>query len=560
MTSIIDKFKSKKIIASLILGVIALVFLFITVKVHTQLIRKPKTGQEAPRYYSTEELTDESRLTAYGASSSSITAPSKYKVKEHLTLENIPLDGFERQTDTTFTVNDDSTLGALTFRGNNLRNQSCFGDMSATSGTFSSGWDVKLGESIAIKKDIESSTQPLVITWDREKMGYLKLEDNKRTKEALTEVIVTDMSGNISFYDLEDGAITRKSININVPIVGTATISPDGTPLLVVGAGGNSDKEVSKIVVINLYNLEVIKEFGERYNYAAKPAEECYNFSSSAVISADGDCLVYQGENGVTYSYTIKKSLSAGDLSASFVQELKYTYSTGSNDNNLGFTNSVAPAAFGEYVFQCDNNGNLVCLNVNSQKMIWVRNLGKTILSSPVLEHDKNTGHVYLYIGTAISAGTGNGEEKVYMYKLNASNGDIIWEREEMVKTSKKVNSGVVGTPLLGDNNLSDYIYFTVNGVDSSRSSKLICINKNSGEQKYYVRFKNYIYSSPAVAYGGGYIIVCDNKGNIFSLEGITGKNIDIKRIGERITSSPIVYNNTLLVVSDERIYGIGIK
>lgn len=548
------------------LAVIVLLFLVIGIRNLTMLVKAPKEGTKEPRYFSRDSITEDGNLQVVGAKPSKSTDPGKYGVTSYLTLEGIPLDGYYRFENVSFTPNaDNASEDALTFRGNALRNKGCFGLMSVTKGSFGKTWRVALKPSIAIGKNLESRCQPLVISWSKDKMAYLNLLETKKRKESLVEVIYTDLSGQISFYDLEDGNNTRKAINIDVPISGTASICPDGTPLLVVAGGASSDKEVSKIVIINLYTGEIVKEAGDRFNYAENPPEEHYNFSSSALYSFNGDCLVYQGENGVVYSYTVKKSLAAGELSVEFNQELKFTYSVNTDKgSSFGHTLSSGPAAYGDYLFSGDELGNLACFNVSSQKLVWIRNLGDNILSSPVIEEDKNTGHVYVYIGTAlVENGEKKTEDSAYMYKINAANGEIIWQRKEEVGYSKKVNGGVVGTPLLGDRNLNGNIYFTISGVDGTRSGRLVCLDKETGEQKYYVRFKNYIYSSPVAAYkasGDGFVIVCDNKGNIFSLEGKTGENINTKKVGERITADPVVYNNKLIVASEEGIYGIEIE
>lgn len=564
---LLDLYRQKKMLISLIIGIVLLLFMILSLSSCTRLIKKPDTGEINPKYYNDEAIKEEDKLLVAGAHSSKNSSIGKYGVLEYVNLEGIMLDSYDRQVNTSFTPNDGEQIqGILTFRGNSLRNGGSAGEASASSGKFSSTWKYDLKKSVAVVKKLDNVGQPLVITWPKEKLPYVRVTENKKKKDSLTEVICTSPSGEITFIDIEDGTKTRNPIKLSLPITGTASISPDGTPLYVVGAGGCSENDISTIFVINLYTGEIIKQFGERYNFAANPPEECYNFSSSALFSYDGDCLLYQAENGVTYSYTIKKALSAGELSVEFVQELKYTYSANSENSGkeLAYTNAVASAAFGSYVFQGDDQGNLACIDVNSQSMCWIRKLGNTILSSPVIEHDKNSGNVYVYIGTALKSSDGKTvKDKIYLYKLNAANGETVWEREEEAYATKKMNGGAIATPVIGTNGLSDKIYFALCGVDGKKSGRLVCIDKNTGKEEYYVEFKHYIYSSPVIAYdknGGGFVIICDNRGNVFSLEGKTGKNKDIRKIGERITTTPVIYDDTLIVISENRIYGIVIE
>ena len=92
--------------------------------------------------------------------------------------------------------------------------------------------------------------------------------------------------------------------------------------------------------------------------------------------------------------------------------------------------------------------------------------------------------------------------------------------------------------------------------VDRSR-------NKKTGGMKYYVRLKHYITGSPVCVYGAdgrGYLIICDCDGNIFMLDGESGKCLDTRKIGERITSEPVVYGNRLIIGTESKIYGISLE
>ncbi|MDD6101613.1 MAG: PQQ-binding-like beta-propeller repeat protein [Clostridiales bacterium] len=562
----LDRYRKKKLIISLVAGIALLLIMILTLKSCTRLIKAPEKGEKAPKFYDSGEIPETDRLVVSGAHASKNAMPGKYGVLQYVNLEGIRIDYYDRQQDSSFTINEEQPQGILTFRGNSMRDGGTSGNTMVSKGVFSSTWKYNQGKSVSVVKNLDNVGQPLIITWSKEKLPYVRVSENKKKKDSLTEVICTGPSGEITFLDIEDGTMTRNPIKLSLPVTGTASISPDGTPLYVVGAGGCSSDDISTVFIINLYTGEIIKKFGERYNFAANPPEECYNFSSSALFSYNGDCLVYQAENGVTYSYTVKKSMSAGELSVEFVQELKYTYSANleSGGQSPGYTNASACAAFGSYIFQGDDNGNLVCLDANRQSMVWIRNLGDCILSSPVIENDKNTGNVYIYIGTALKAREGKTvKDMVYLYKLNAANGETVWEREEEVCATKKMNGGAVATPLLGKGGLSGKIYFALCGTDGKKSGKLLCIDKENGNQEYNVWFRNYIYSSPVAAYtkdGDGFVIICDNKGNIFSLAGKSGKTKDIRKIGERITATPVIFDDTLVVVSENTIYGIAIE
>jgi outer membrane protein assembly factor BamB len=71
---------------------------------------------------------------------------------------------------------------------------------------------------------------------------------------------------------------------------------------------------------------------------------------------------------------------------------------------------------------------------------------------------------------------------------------------------------------------------------------------------------KHYSISNPEAVYGTngeGYIVLCDISGNLFMLDGKSGEVKDTRSTGEKITGSPAIFNDMLVVSTESRIYGI---
>ena len=60
---------------------------------------------------------------------------------------------------------------------------------------------------------------------------------------------------------------------------------------------------------------------------------------------------------------------------------------------------------------------------------------------------------------------------------------------------------------------------------------------------------------------GTAYIVQCDSKGNVFLLDGLTGKVYDKINVGANVEASPAVFENTIVVgTRGSQIVGIKIR
>jgi outer membrane protein assembly factor BamB len=121
----------------------------------------------------------------------------------------------------------------------------------------------------------------------------------------------------------------------------------------------------------------------------------------------------------------------------------------------------------------------------------------------------------------------------------------------------------VQSTIALGKHDLSDYIYVTVSMTDSVSTGVLSCIDKKTGEVVWEHK-AYYAWSSPVCVYntdGSGVVIYCTSQGEVFMLDGLTGKVLSQMQMNGNVEASPAVYNDRLVVGTRNcMIYGVQLK
>lgn len=559
-------YNKKRICITLIIFFLLLILVCFSIKGCTRLISSPHKGGDKPVIFSESSLEDGGVISS-GVSASVHTAPERYSITEFLRVDGTGIDNYKRQEEADFGdgIISSECEGIFSYAGGNLRDGAVSGDVNIDSETLTVLWKTKTGKSVSLT-DCDFVGQPLVVRWDENLKNLMNLSDNKKKKEGLAEVICGATDGKIYFLDADDGTYTRDPLDLGVPVSGTGTIISADVPILVIGAGGNSKKTDAEFFCIDLTNCKVIYTFGEQENYAMDYPEKRYYFNSSPVVSSDGITFITKGENGVFYGADITASVTSEGISSFFSQKIEYTYSVRGDDNNVLVPTDCGTslAAWDHYIFSLDSKGYFTCVDTDTCKMVYTRKLGESGAATPVLEVDIENDSAFVYVGTSLSIEEGkNTKGKSKLYKLNAVNGEIIWQREYDASVTRKTDGGVVATACSGKKDLLDYVYFILAGTDGKNSSMLVCINKNNGKQVYSVDLKNYSVSNPTAVYGEdgkGMLIICDSKGNIFMLDGKTGEVADTVSIGEKITSSPVVFDGMLIIESEDKIYGISIK
>ena len=448
--------------------------------------------------------------------------------------------------------------GVPTFRGNNYRTGSTYGNVEVSSEELTIKWTNTVG-SLNGWSGIGWTGQPLVVQWDEQTKQIMGLYDEKKSKPDLVEVIATTLDGYIYFYDLEDGTKTRDPLWIGMSVKGTATLDPRGIPMLYVGAGLTNDRDgaVPKMFVISLGENTILYSRSAYDNWAGR---SWCALDSSPMVSGEADTLIWPCENGIIYSLKLNTQydLSAGTLSVDPETMVKIKYSSKHN-HTLGFESSVVIVK--EYAFMGDNGGMFFCVNLNTMELVWAQDIHDDLNATPVFEWgDDNQG--YLYLGTSMEYANGTS----YLYKINATTGEIVWEHTYTgIVYDYDVSGGVLSSPVLGKpgTSLEGMVIFSVAKTHGYGGGTLVALNTQTGEVVWEKKMDSYGWSSPTAIYdklGTGYLIYGDASGYVYLLndKGETLTNISL---GSVIESSPVVFNDMFVMAARSGyVYGIKIS
>lgn len=501
-----------------------------------------------------------------------VTNPSNLIQSTGISVNDVPLDditAYVPDSEISFGLGSAYTEaeGIITFRGNNFRSSPAYGYANMEEHTLNAIWSKDTGALTSGSKTWTGSGwtgQPLIMKWPKEIRSHMNMYDTAKEKEDLAEVIYACMDGYIYFLDLENGEATRDAMYLGYTFKGSGALDPRGYPIMYVGAGYDSNNGKARVFIINLLDCSVMYTFGNADSYSLRGTLSY--FDSSALVDAETDTLIYPGENGIIYLIHLNTVYdeNAGILSIAPDRTVKWRYNgnrTSQSSFWLGMEDSAA--IYKGYLFIADNGGNLMCLNLNTLQLVWVQDVLDDSNSTPVLSMEN--GHLYLYVSTSFHLGwRSNDTAVVPVWKIDAENGEIVWQTDYTCYTQKDVSGGVQSTIAVGSEDLSDYIYVTVSMTDSSYSGVLACLNKQTGAGEWEHK-AGYAWSSPVCVYntdGSSNVIYCDRGGKMYLLDGKTGEVHDSLELSQGvIEASPAAYNN--YIISGTRagkIWGIELK
>jgi outer membrane protein assembly factor BamB len=459
--------------------------------------------------------------------------------------------------------------GVLTFRGNNFRNAPSYGLASIIDQTMTQDWQKGIG-SLPSSAWTFSWTgtgwtgQPLLVQWDEPVRMIMNIRPEKKEKNDLVEVIYATLDGNIYFLDLDDGQPTRDPINVGAPIKGTPCVDPRGYPVLYVGQG-DKNKNVDGIGfrVYNLIDQSLLlyRECSETHAYRPNWAA-C---DSSPIFDAEADTLIFPNENGMIYTARMNTRFQAADATLSIDPEfVTYRY-TWDGLSSYGIESSMS--IYDHYGYFSDNSGNLHCVDLNTMRPVWSRQLEDDTDVTPVLDHEGD--RIALYTGAEVDWQKdiiGNYQGDAYAYKIDALTGEILWKNSIPCYTKNAadygddINGGVMGTPILGKKDLDSLVFFSfcmTQGIYSGNN--LVAFDRTDGSIVWEYKMSRYSWSSPVDLYdeqGRGYIVIPDSGGQLHLIDGKTGEALDVLQLtrGENgegagnIESSCAVFENKLVI------------
>ena len=463
--------------------------------------------------------------------------------------------------------------GILTFRGTSYRNAPSWGYADAQTETLSQVWEFKgIGELPSADgtfnwKGTGWTGQPLVVQWPSEVLQWMNIYPEKKVKANLKEVIVAALDGKVYFLDYDDGTATRPPINVGATMKCTPAVDPRGYPLLYMGQGDdNGPQGTARIWIYSLLDGQRLF-FQEGYDSRAfRISWGCAD--SSPIVSAEADVLLYPSENGLLYAFKLNSRFDAMTGSLSIAPETgSYAFSylvEGQPAASVGIESSIA--VYNRYAYWTDNNGYLVCLDLESFEILWMKQLGDQTDVTPVLE--EVDGHVYLYVSTKVESQRAGGEAYVgmaYTYKFDALTGGVVWQTSFPAWTDPDYGQGgSFGTPVLGKKSIDDLVIFPYcRTIDAKQGSHLVAFNKITGEKVWDYAMSAVSWSSPVDCYradGKAYIVMTDSLGQIHLVDGETGQRLDYIQLmtnkgtemesksGLAIESTPVVFDGRIIV------------
>ena len=444
--------------------------------------------------------------------------------------------------------------GIVTFRGDNFRSGAAYGTASVSSKTLTKAWSKStsgLSDSDGIYWSGSGWTgQPLIVKWpEATRKNISAMYDWAREKEGLVEVIYATLDGHVYFYELTSGEYTRDPLNLGFNYKGAGALDPRGYPILYVGSGVDSVNGRSRVKVVNLIDNSVMFEFGHNETFANRG---WHMFDSSPLVSAETDQLIYPGENGILYIIHLntKYNEQTGELSVDPDNIVKWKYNGVRSGSRYWLGVESSAAIINNYIFLADNGGNLMCLDLNTLKLVWVQDVLDDTNCSPVV--DVEDGHPYIYISTSFHYGWRSySTAEIPIFKIDAETGEIVWRTDYTCYTVQDLSGGVQGTIAVGKNKLSDMIFVPIARTPGASSGTLAALKKDTGEVVWEKETSMYSWSSPVDFYdadGNGYLLYCNSGFNMFLIDGKTGEQLDYMNLGGNIEASPAMYGNSAVV------------
>lgn len=459
-------------------------------------------------------------------------------------------------------------FGLSTFRGDNYRSGSSYGTADINEEKLEIIWDFNIGsistQSGGYWPGVGWTGQPSIIKWDPKTSTNMNIKDKFKGTD-FKEVIYGSLDGNIYFCDLETGEWTRDPIHIGYPTKGSVSVDPRGYPLLFTGQGiGENGTETltPRFRIFNLMDQSLLFEING-------DDPDCFrqwpNFDSSGLLDIEKDTYYQMGENGIVYKIELNTQYNqdTGDISIN-PEVIKYRYLNPFGPN-IGIESS--PAIYERFLYFTDNNGLVACIDLNNLRALWIAGTGDDTDATPVL--DETEEGVFLYTGTEVdiigaAGGSASGEYPAVLSKFNALTGELIWKKEYDCRYNSVINGGVLGTPVVGRNEIDNIVIYPLAKYGGEYMGKLVALDKQTGEEIWSLDSEAYSWSSPTAVYtpdGKAYILYCNFAGNMYLIEGKTGIILDTISVGANVEGSPGVYENIAVIGSyAKKIFGVRIK
>jgi len=472
-----------------------------------------------------------------------------------------------------------TSLGITTFRGNNFRNSAVWGTTDVSQRRLAVRYQINVG-TLSRRDTITCAAagctvagctqthttnivwqgvgwpgQPAIVQWDFEVQQMMNMHPDMREREGLVEVIQSGLDGYIYFFELQSGQPTRPRLFFGETIKAGVSIDPRGYPLMFVGQGDQMRGQRFGFYIFSLIDGSELFYLNGRDPFSMRWWGA---FDGNPLVDSANDRLIVAGENGVVYNIELNTEFDrdAGTIAIDPVLS-RYRHS---GSRRLGTENS--PAAFSHYLFFADNSGIIQCLDLRTMEPVWVFDAGDDTDATLVLDWEEENERLVIFTGTQVDL-QGHGG-RAFLRKLNAANGELLWEYSVPCLFNARFNGGLTATPLVGQHDISDLVIFWVAMVTGrGGGGALMAFDRQSGEIVWETILPNFGWSSPVAVYtedGRSYLIVNDSIGDMRLIRGTTGEVLYRISLGGNIEASPAVFGNFIVIgTRGQRIFGIEI-
>lgn len=386
-------------------------------------------------------------------------------------------------------------------------------------------------------------SQPLIIKWFKEARDYMNISDAKKEVVGLREVIYAAQDGNIYFLDLSDGQATRKPMQLGFPMKSTVSVYPGTVPIFGVGQSASFLKTKQVDIGYRLYSLLDQKSV---YFINGRDKNAAFSngaFDGTALFDRINDSMIVAGENGLLYLLDLNSKFKYTDKSLSIDPKLsKMKFTSKHNKKLVGVEHSLA--MIGKYAYFATNSGLLQCVDTTNMKTVWAISVDDNTDATIAVDYENDVPYLY----TANTLLNRKKSNIVSVRKISAVDGEVVWKKDFEATYNKKVTTGFLASPIVGNGNINDRVIFTL--ADSTTSSKVIALNKSDGGTIWTKDIDAYAVSSPIAIYDGekSVIVQGDSKGQLRLMDSLSGDELDKIQLEGAIESSPAAYQGNIVV------------
>lgn len=474
--------------------------------------------------------------------SSANPSAKKINLRQRVYVRGKAVSSYNRETPISMGTPDEYAAleGVTTFRGTNYRQNASYGTIPENPSSLTIEWSVRIG-GIDDWAGVGWTGQPAIVRWDDATREIMNINQSKKDKDGLVEVIYAALDGKIHFLDLEDGKRTRSAINIGAPIKGSVTVDPRGYPLLYCGQGIDTvhGKQVKiGTRVFSLINQKSLLFINGRDKLRTR---NWYAFDSAPLIDAATDTMFQLGENGLLYVIALNTDFDLENGTISIDPSVdRYGYKSNVT-TRPGMENSLA--VYNHYGYFADNSGLLMCVDLNTLKCVWAFPTGDDTDATCAIEEDGDG--VWLYTANEIDLRGEQGNCNIRCF--NALTGEVRWRVNVPVKNSSR--GGAFASPSIGLNQLSELVYYNI--AETSGGGTIMALNKQTGEVEWKKSQNIYSWATPLLLYdknGAGYVLTANSAGLVRLLDGLTGEELARLDVGSNVESSPAAFDGMVVI------------